>query len=57
MLSLSFFRDEAAVKQWRTLTAHQSVQTKARADIFDDYRLRVAGVIRDYGMFERREAP
>lgn len=57
MLSLSFFRDEEAVKQWRSLAAHRAAQSKGRGGVFADYRLRVASVIRDYGMNERAEAP
>ena len=57
MLSLSFFRDEAAVQAWRNLTAHRSAQAKGRADVFDNYRLRVANVIRDYGINDRQQAP
>lgn len=57
LLSLSFFRDEAAVKNWRTLNAHRGAQSKARSGIFTDYHLRIAHVIRDYGMFDRDEAP
>jgi len=30
---------------------------KSRQDVFRDYRLRVAAVLRDYGMFEREQAP
>ena len=57
LLSLSFFRDEQAVKNWRTLAAHRGAQSKGRSGIFTDYHLRIAHVIRDYGMFERDEAP
>lgn len=57
LLSLSFFRDEEAVRNWRNLGQHRSAQGKGRGGIFADYRLRVAGIIRDYGMFERDEAP
>jgi heme-degrading monooxygenase HmoA len=57
MLSLSFFRDEAAVQAWRNLTAHRAAQAKGRAEVFANYRLRVASVIRDYGMHERQQAP
>ncbi len=57
LLSLSFWRDENAVKQWRTLDEHREVQRAGRRQIFADYRLRVAAVIRDYGMHERAEAP
>jgi heme-degrading monooxygenase HmoA len=57
LLSLSFWRDEAAVKQWRNLPSHRAAQTKGRSGVFRNYRLRIAGVIRDYGMNEREEAP
>lgn len=57
LLSLSFFRDEAAVTEWRALAEHRSAQSRGRAGIFADYRLRVASVLRDYGMAERTEAP
>jgi heme-degrading monooxygenase HmoA len=57
ILSLSFFRDEAAIEQWRNLEAHRVAQRKGRGELFADYRLRIAGVIRDYGMHEREQAP
>jgi heme-degrading monooxygenase HmoA len=57
MLSLSFWRDEAAVQAWRNHSGHRATQAKGRAGIFDTYRLRVAAVQRDYGMDERAEAP
>lgn len=57
LLSLSFFRDEAAVQEWRRLEAHRKAQSRGRDDVFDDYRLRVAQVLRDYGMTARDEAP
>jgi len=57
VLSLSFWRDEAAIQQWRNLEMHRAAQSTGRERIFEDYRLRIAGVIRDYGMTERDEAP
>lgn len=57
ILSLSFWRDEEAVKQWRTFEHHRVAQTEGRQRIFADYRLRVATVIRDYGLDDRDEAP
>ena len=57
VLSLSIWRDEDAVKRWRRLEEHRAAQAKGRGGIFADYRLRVASVIRDYGMSERAEAP
>ena len=56
-VSLSFFRDEAAVEAWRNISEHRRGQARGRAKIFDDYRIRVVSVIRDYGMNERAEAP
>ncbi|RJS15373.1 antibiotic biosynthesis monooxygenase [Corallococcus sp. H22C18031201] len=57
LLSLSFFRDEAAVLAWRNTMAHREAQALGRAGVFAGYRLRVAHVLRDYGMHERAEAP
>jgi heme-degrading monooxygenase HmoA len=57
ILSLSFFRDEEAVAAWRNVPQHRKTQGKGRTTIFDDYRLRIAGVIRDYGMNDRAQAP
>ena len=57
MLSLSFFRDEAAVNAWRNIEEHRRAQIAGRAEIFADYRLRIAGVIRDYTMSDRAEVP
>jgi heme-degrading monooxygenase HmoA len=57
LLSLSFWRDEKAVAQWRNLEAHRSAQAAGRDHVLNDYRLRVAEVMRDYGMSERAEAP
>lgn len=57
LLSISFFEDEAAVERWRQLEAHRKAQARGRNDVFSDYRLRVAHVIRDYGMKDRMNAP
>ena len=57
ILSLSFWRDEAAVKAWRNVEHHREAQQAGRSGVFRDYRLRVASVLRDYGMNERAEAP
>jgi heme-degrading monooxygenase HmoA len=57
ILSLSIWRDEAAVAAWRNTQAHREAQAAGRGGIFADYRLRVAQVLRDYGMAERKEAP
>jgi heme-degrading monooxygenase HmoA len=57
ILSLSIWRDEAAVARWRQVEDHRRAQDAGRRAIFQDYRLRVASVLRDYGMNEREQAP
>ena len=57
LVSLSYWRDEEAVRQWRNLAQHREAQRAGRQSIFQEYRLRVAHVLRDYGMNERGEAP
>jgi heme-degrading monooxygenase HmoA len=57
ILSLSFWRDEAAVAAWRNHPDHRDAQAAGRNEHFADYRLRVAAVLRDYGLTERDEAP
>jgi heme-degrading monooxygenase HmoA len=57
ILSLSFWRDEDAVRQWRNVEEHRRIQGGGRTAIFADYRLRVAQVLRDYGMHNRAQAP
>jgi heme-degrading monooxygenase HmoA len=57
ILSLSFFRDEEAVLEWRNIQKHRRAQSSGREQVFENYRLRVASVVRDYGMFDRNEAP
>jgi heme-degrading monooxygenase HmoA len=57
LLSLSFWRDEDAVKAWRNTASHRAAQAAGRGGVFRDYRLRIAAVARDYGMTDRGEAP
>ena len=57
VLSLSFWRDEKAVKEWRRHMAHRTAQDRGRREIFTDYRIRVMSLVRDYGMFDRDQAP
>jgi heme-degrading monooxygenase HmoA len=56
-LSLSFWRDEEAIRAWRNLESHREAQARGRGGIFADYRLRVASVVRDYGMKDRSGTP
>jgi heme-degrading monooxygenase HmoA len=56
-VSLSFWRDEEALRKWRNLAEHREAQAKGRGGIFSGYRLRVAGVLRDYTHAERGQAP
>jgi heme-degrading monooxygenase HmoA len=57
LLALSFWRDENAAAQWRQIEGHRAAQTLGRAGLFKDYRLRIAAVVRDYGMEDREQAP
>jgi heme-degrading monooxygenase HmoA len=57
ILSLSFWRDEAAVAAWRNLSPHRRAQAAGRTEVFADYRLRVAHVLRDYGLNDRAQSP
>ena len=57
LLSLSFWRDEDAVRAWRNRSSHRATQARGRKGVFSDYRLRVCGVLRDYGMHHRAQAP
>jgi heme-degrading monooxygenase HmoA len=56
-VSLSFWRDEAALAEWRRLAQHRSAQKAGREMMFAGYRLRVAAVLRDYGLTDRDQAP
>ena len=57
LCSLSFWKDEASIKQWREFDMHRLAQEKGKAGIFADFRIRVAEVVRDYGMSDREEVP
>ncbi|WP_136440113.1 antibiotic biosynthesis monooxygenase family protein [Pacificoceanicola onchidii] len=57
LLSISFFENEAAVGRWRQLAQHRKAQSAGRKDLFEDYRLKVCHVLRDYGPEDRADAP
>jgi len=57
LCSLSFWEDEASIKQWREFDLHRMAQEKGKAGVFADFRIRVAEVVRDYGMGDRQQAP
>lgn len=57
LVSLSFFENEAAVRRWRETAEHRAAQSAGRSGVFTDYRLRVASVIRDYSLHNRKEVP
>ena len=57
LLSLWYWRDEEAVTAWRNASSHRATPARGRAETFDDYRLRIATIVRDYGMDERAQAP
>ncbi len=56
-LSLSFWRDEAAIAAWRNLPGHRAAQSAGRASILKEYRLRIAAVTRNYSLTDRAEVP
>ncbi len=57
LLSLSFWKDEESVRTWRNVEKHRQAQERGRNSLFREYRIRVAGTIRDYTIKDRREAP
>ncbi len=57
VLSLSFWRDEESIREWRNLEPHRLAQKRGREGVFSDYRIRVADVCRDYAMQSREQAP
>ncbi|WP_367864812.1 antibiotic biosynthesis monooxygenase [Pedobacter sp. WC2423] len=57
ILSLSFWESEKAIMEWRNIEMHRDAQSQGRETVFKDYHLRIASVVRDYGMFDRKEAP
>jgi heme-degrading monooxygenase HmoA len=57
LLSLSIWRDEASINAWRSMSKHREAQRAGRNGVFADYRLRIAHVVRDYGMRDRAQAP
>ncbi|MBS7233763.1 antibiotic biosynthesis monooxygenase [Flavobacterium psychroterrae] len=57
VLSLSFWKDEESIQQWRNLEMHRHAQQKGRNEVFKEYHLRIANIVRDYGMFDRDETP
>ena len=57
LLSLSFWEDEKSIEIWRNMFEHRVAQDKGNARIFEDYRIRVAKVERDYTKTNREQAP
>lgn len=57
LLSVSFWRDEEAIRAWRTHEQHRLAQMRGRTDVFEDYRIRVVEVVRDYSMTDRAQVP
>lgn len=57
LLSLSFWRDEEAIGEWRRIELHRTAQSAGRQEIFEDYHLRIAQVVRDYSLEDRAQAP
>lgn len=48
ILSLSFWRDEAAIRTWREHPDHAAAQEIGKAELFRDCQIRIAPVSRGY---------
>lgn len=48
ILSLSWWRDEAAVLAWKNNPQHQAAQREGRETLFAGYSLRIATLVREY---------
>lgn len=57
ILSLSYFRDETALDEWRNVQEHRKAQRAGRNVLFENYRLKIVSVIRDYGLTDRAQVP
>ncbi len=55
-VSLSFWRDEAAVKTWRVHDDHRLAQGRGKRELFADFRISVAEILRSYTLAEREVA-
>ncbi len=55
-VSLSFWRDEEAIAEWLGHTDHRLAQARGKDEIFADFRIRVATVMRDYTLADRATA-
>ena len=57
LIAVSYWRDRESVDKWRKDELHRRIQADTRDNVFVDYRLIVAEVLRDYGKFNREQAP
>ena len=57
LLSLSIWRDEESIQRWRNTFEHREAQRAGRGGMLAEYRLRIAHVVRDYGLHDRAQAP
>ena len=57
VISLSFWESEASITQWRNMELHRAAQAEGRNSIFDEYRIRISHVVRDYSLVNREQAP
>tara|TARA_B100000029_G_C17101782_1_gene788185 strand:+ start:247 stop:558 length:312 start_codon:yes stop_codon:yes gene_type:complete len=49
-VSISSWRDDASVRAWKVHVDHRQAQERGRREIFADFHISVAEVIRDYHM-------
>jgi len=57
VLSISFWKDEESIKRFREWEMHRKDEIDARENLFEDYRICIAKVFRDYGLNNRQDAP
>ena len=49
-ITVSYWRDESAARAWKDVAAHRIAQSRGRERWYEDYRVRIATVHRDYAL-------
>lgn len=50
LLSLSYWESQESIEIWKQNLDHLQAQSEGRAKLFEDYRIRIADVVKDYTM-------
>ncbi len=50
LLSLSYWESMESIEIWKQNLDHLQAQSEGRAKLFEDYRIRIAEVVKDYTM-------